>query len=611
MVSVPNSLSSNAVMFQKAKSAPQAIAKNIKAPTQKAKPINIPELWDVTDKEVAFLRQAKAQGMDQQWALDYIKEKRKPTTLQSIWQWIKNVAWGIVWWLPALWPTIGWWILKWLWSIPVAPWMDLPKTPMQQSLIGAWETLQQRGEQVRWMVERWMWANPEATWTQIWRMWVPLAASVIWWGALGLTKAGAWAFNTVKTGLATRSIPTVLKGIAWSSAVWWAWQWIYDIASEGKTSPESIAIGWAIWWWLATLPVLSKVAKAVTKPIAKWAWKLAERMATKWLMNVVDARNALRTLGETADNDAGAIGRWLLNKKVVWWNESSVIKKLWEVSQKQYDNVRKVVWWLDNQWAVWVDKNVENAMTIVAKQIDSINARAWVEIMSRQQADDILRAAQQGTLSYTQKQQAKELMDEFVSIYKKSWDTADSLLAKAAEPVRNKIKVDLENAATKFTNWKVNLREMNRDVAFAKSVEKAIETKQVANDLKQYVIQWSIWWALTNQWDFSSPEWWAKFVVWAFLWRQAGRLLWSPTFNSNIAKIIDKLSFWTRNALIEYAKAPTVAKLSSMQLDELLKAKQEIQSLASSIPDGNIMSPSMASMKVPTDMSSVLSNMTR
>jgi hypothetical protein len=44
MVSVPNSLSNNAVMFQKAKSAPQAIAKNIKAPTQKAKPINIPEL---------------------------------------------------------------------------------------------------------------------------------------------------------------------------------------------------------------------------------------------------------------------------------------------------------------------------------------------------------------------------------------------------------------------------------------------------------------------------------------------------------------------------------------------------------------------------------------
>ena len=78
-----------------------------------------------------------------------------------------------------------------------------------------------------------------------------------------------------------------------------------------------------------------------------------------------------------------------------------------------------------------------------------------------------------------------------------------------------------------------------------------------------------------------------------------------------MAKIIDKLSFGTRDALIKYAKAPTVAKLSTMQLDELLKAKREIQSLASSLPDGNIMSPSMASVKVPTNMPSVLSNMTR
>lgn len=418
MVTVPNSLSMNAVKFQKAKSAPQAIAKNIKAPTEKAKPISIPELWPVTDKEVAFLKQAKAQGMDQQWALDFIKQKREPTGMQKVLQVWKDVAWWLAWWLPALWPTIVWWALKGIWWLWVAPWMDL-QTPFTKSITQAGETLQQRGEQASGIVEKWIGARPEATGTQIGRMWVPILASAIASWPLGLTKAGAWAYETVKAGLASRSIPTVLKGIAGASAVWWAGQWVYDIASQGKTSPESIAVWWAIWWGIAGLPVLSKAVKEVTKPLAKWAWKLAERLATKWLMNVVDARNALRTLGETADNDAGAIGRWLLNKKVVWWNESSVIKKLWEVSQKQYDNVRKVVWWLDNQWAVWVDKNVENAMTIVAKQIDSINARAWVEIMSRQQADDILRAAKEWTLSFTQKQQAKELMDEFVSIYKK------------------------------------------------------------------------------------------------------------------------------------------------------------------------------------------------
>lgn len=620
MVYAPNSLSSNAVMFQKAKSAPQAIAKNITAPTKKTNPLNIPELWNLTDKEIAFLKKAKEQWMDPQWAINFIKEKRKPTFMQQVWQVGKDIAWWTLAWFSTLPTNIIWWALKWLWSIPVAPWLNLPKTPIQESLTRTWENIKRAWEETARQNIAITWARPEAIGTKIWEQVAPLSTAIVWWAATGLTKLWAWAIWTVSKGIAQRSIPTVLKGL-WTAGAVWAWeQAIYDVASEGKTTPWSLAVWWALWtvwaWVIAGAPVVSKAVwkiwkEYIWKPIAKWAWKLAERLATKWLMNVADARNALRTLWETADNDAGAIGRWLLNKKVVWWNESSVIKKLWKVSKKQYDNVRKVVWWLDNQWTVWVDKNVENAMTIVGKQIDGINARAWVEIMSRQQADEILKAAQQWTLTYTQKQKAKELMDEFVSIYKKSWDTADSLLAKAAEPVRNKIKLDLEDAATKFTNGKVNLREMNRDVAFAKSVEKAIETKQVANDLKQYVIQWSIWWALTNQWDFSSPEWWAKFIVWAFLWRQAGRLLWSPAFNSNVAKVIDKLSLGTRNALIQYAKAPTVTKLTSMQLDELLKAKQEIKSLSSSISNGNITAPITANMKVPTNMPIVSSDMTK
>lgn len=513
MVSIPNSLSNNAVMFQKAKSAPQAIAKNIKAPTQKAKPINIPELWDVTDKEVAFLRQAKVQWMDQQWALDYIKEKRKPTTLQSIWQWIKNVAWGIVWWLPALWPTIGWWILKWLWSIPVAPWMDLPKTPMQQSLIGAWETLQQRGEQVRWMVERWMWANPEATGTQIGRMWVPIAASVIWWWALGLTKAGAWAFQTVKTGLATRSIPTVLKGIAWSSAVWWAETALYDVASKWEPTLKNTLIWATVWWGVAALPVLQKLVSNVWWWIYNFAFKQAQQKylnqsATQFWKRawdlVWDEWLKARSLKDA--------GKEIKSKLWMTWDTlKNQASKAWDLDVATLNTSMKT----DLKWKMlkWLQPNTEFYKSVSDNVDDLVDFYIW--------------------------KKWKIAWDKVIDLVKELNTQLPSGAFKKSELALNKAKTTtlikwFKSWLQKYLDDEVwDITKLYWDYSRQKLISDILNDVQVKKMLWRSLLWATVFWVWAWWNDIASgniPEWLKKAVIWAIIWWLITKTSTDPAF---------------------------------------------------------------------------------
>lgn len=522
---------------------------------------------------------------------------------------IQNLLWGIAWGFSKLWPNLAWWLMKGLWTSPFewymkAQWEDIQPNVLQRW----WQELISRWQQMSDITEWAFWADPEATATQVGRQVAPILATYAWWNVLWTNAWWMEAMQWVSQALKAKQVAPVVGNLLKWWAIW-ATEWaMYDLANKWEVTPEWVAY-WAIGQAAFTgLPILVKAATGVKdvwgnvlKRGAKKVWKLSEQLATKWLLNVRDARVVLKSLWETADDDVWAIGRWLLEKNVVWWDEKSVISKVWEVARKQYNNVRKVLWRVDqNAWPVGVDENVWKAMTIVGKQIDSINARAWVDVMNKVEVDEILLASQNWTLTLSQKQRAKELMDEFVSIYKKSWDPADTLLSKAAEPIRNKMKNEIEDAVTLATQGKINLREMNRDVAIAKSIEHWVETKQVANELKQYVIQGTIWWTLWTQgnFDFSDPTTYIKFLAWAFLWSQVGKILSSPTFNSNIAKLLDNLSFGTRKTLLEYAKNPTTVKLSQNALQEILTAKKSITSLASTIDNATPMSPAMGGKSI-------------
>lgn len=292
MVTVPNSLSMNAVNFQKAKSAPKVIAKNISPKITQTKWAVMWELWELSDKEYQFIKQSKDAGLTKEEAVAYIQEKRKPTLIQKVAQVGKDLAGWTLAGFSTLPTNIVWWALKWLWNVPITPWLNLPKTPMQESLVRTWENIQRSWERTAAQNIDITGAQPLSTATSVWKAVAPLATAIVWGAATGLTKAWAWAISQVWKWLAQRSIPTVLKWL-WTAWAVWAWeQAIYDVASQGETSPESLAVWWLLWtawaWVIAWAPLLAKpIWKALSKlkPTGEWTNKFAEGLVASTFKN--------------------------------------------------------------------------------------------------------------------------------------------------------------------------------------------------------------------------------------------------------------------------------------------------------------------------------------
>lgn len=591
MVTVPNALSMNAINFQKAKWAPVVIKKNIS-----------PQITQVNKKIVKssdmekMLKDAQSEWVDPNEIVQDLLNKGydiedKKNWLQKAGQVGKDIVGWTLSWFAKLPTNIIWWAIKWLWSIPVAPWMDIPDSPLQTKLKTVWSDIIKSWEKTAAQNIAITWARPWAIWTQAGELVAPIATAIVWWAATWLTKAGAWALSTVWKWIAARSLPTIAKGVAQWAAVWWAEQAIFDIAQQGKTTPWSVAF-WATLW--GAVPVAVPLAKWIWNVlwkaktgIQKSLWRSAEKFSIKWLINVNDWKKIMKKLAETGDDDVGSIWRWALEKKTVWWAEKSVIQKTQKVVDDSYQAVRKYVWESSEKlWALWKSETVDKAMTVVGKQVDTLNTRAWYDAFDKAEILNIQQAAKEWTITLAQKQRAKELVDEFVTIYKNSWDVADTQLWKIWEWLRQQLRKDVEEWVTRATNWTVNIKELNRDVAVGNTFINAIEAKEVSNALRREILQSSLWWVSwlgVSANDISEWNWWAvarNVLIWALAWKVAWNIVANPAINWKVAKILDSMSWGTRSSLLRYMKNPTNTTLSERALAEILQAKKQIEKVS-------------------------------
>ena len=371
--------------------------------------------------------------------------------------------------------------------------------------------------------------------------------------------------------------------------LWWAtynlstgeWVWspvnLWISTAIGAAVPAVWPLYQSIKW---SLPWVAKWVKNIIPWLQKAAWQKAEWLAVQWLLNANDAKKIVRTLKETWEGDVWSLWRRALERWIAWKTTEQAIDTAKEIASKNYQWVRNAISEIsDKVWTLAKDDAVAKAMTMVWKQADNINNRVWFNAVDITEIDELWRKALNWELTLLDKQRSKELIDEFVNIFKKSWEVSDTQIADVAATLRNKIKNSIEDIVDYTTQWKVNIREMNREVAVAKAFEQWIQNKATANELKQFAIQWIAWWVASNQWDFTTPEWIGKFFLWAFMWRQVGKLLWDPAVLWKIAKVVDKLSAWSRKWLLEFIKKPT-QEIPEALLKEIVPLRNEIKDLA-------------------------------
>lgn len=384
---------------------------------------------------------------------------------------------------------------------------------------------------------------------------------------------GAWLLWKIPwvAKIASKS-PTIAKIAKWAYE-WAASMQQYKLATEWETASAGETLLGA--WVGAAIPAIW----AIIKPLQKLAGKKAEELAVKGLLNTNDAKNIVNTLKETGEWDVWSLGRWALERGVAGKTTDDAISALKEIKTTNFKWVRSAIDDVsDKVWKLWKDNNVANAMTAVEKQVDSVNNKLWFDAVSNWEIQSIKKAALDWTLTLKQKQRAKELIDDFVGIYKKSGEVSDREVADVMDKVRGKIRSQIEDKVTQITNWKVDIKAMNREVAVASRFMEWIQNKAVANELKQFAIQWWIWWIASTEWKFEpeNPVWRGKIILWAFVGRQIGKLLGDPAVIWKVWKLVDKMSDWSRKNLLEYLKYPKTVKLTQWTIGEVLSIKNEI-----------------------------------
>lgn len=538
MVYSPNSLSSNNISLQKAPSLWKVIAKNVNTKEfQNPKAVKQPNKVVKETVMKKMLKDADEQWVDKaeivQWLLDRGYDIENPKTfIQKVGQTTKNIAGGIAWWLPALWPNIAWGILKGIWSLWVAPWLDI-QTPITQWMQDVGQELIDRWEQARNITERAVWADPTATSTQLARSVVPIASQIVASWPLWLSSAWAWAFTTAKAWIAARSLPTVAKGVAQWALVWWAEQAMFDVAQTGKTTPQNVALWATIGGALPVVaPLLQKWASIVWEKLSKLpnVWKWVKQTVTRDfpIGRIEKDLNLTPTERAMVENTWETAWEFMLKKNIASLAKEAQINKLQTLADDSYN-------WITNLWKNITERNQSaEAKKMLETMMDEMNKSDIVKREMPEYIQKLWELAKQDDYWFNELLAIRRDFDRIVwnDIFNKMWRVSwqeDKILAGW----RAKLADQLDEMGNKAG---VDIKEMNNDIR------------------KSIVIRdWLL--KRLSQENKNNTFWLQDIWIWAILWQ------WDPITSTAIVigkKALEKATPWISQRLYNLSNIKNV-----------------------------------------------------
>lgn len=579
MVSAPNSLSMNAVNFQKAKSAPLVIKKNISTtPVQ----INKKTIDEGTMRKM--LDEADQSWVDKgeiiQWLLDRGYDIEEPKTfMQKAGQIGKNIVWWTLWWLPALWPYLLGGAMKGLWSLWVAPWLPA-QTKITQWMKDVWQELISRGEQASNITEKALWANPNDTSTQLARSVVPIASQIIASWPLGLTKAGAWAFQTAKAWIAARSLPTVAKGVAQWALVGWTEQAMFDVAQTGETTAKNVAL-WATVW--GALPVVAPLVQSAGKYVKNvLPWKLVSSAEESVSKALAPTKKKMKQLTERISPE--------FLKKGIRGSKESMQKLAKENAEKFWIKIDEAIesWVLDDvvipRWEV--DKILHEAKltTMVWNKVvndTKYKVVAWLQDMISQFPEAI---------QWREARALRQILDEVV------YATKGGIGAEDLTYKNGLVKAMANTLRSEISKVAPDLASLNKEFSFYRTLEQILDETITRQKPQSWMLRkWaSILFAGQQEWIGNKIMWyvWSKVFLdatssatWNTISAQLKYKLanaiarWNPIAVNEVVKIINK----KHNAWLPEMKALPAPKATVVAPWWLPQVKQPIAPLTKPI----------------------------
>lgn len=473
-------------------------------------------LGDVNEKEIQFMKAAKAQWYTKLDTMNFLEKKRQEEnkwlidkwidTLTNIWGWIYKSATA----LPELW-QMGW------------------------DYIASKLLSKEQFEKAKWMVWPNIW---EQTDQMLNKAWVDQNSIAFQWSKLvwdiAQTAAPVWiGWKIPWIVKATSKIPWFIKT--------WAKLWIQGatdtikynaIADKRASTPWEIGV----WAWLnVALGWLGNVA-------SKWLRKTANWLELNWLANPKDIKTMAKALW--TDN-VGDVWEWAIKKNFVW-SKDSILSKVDNFADSNYKATKAVLWKSNTLHKV---PEAESALNKLLKGFGWDIPEAWLEELHTN-AKRLLNSAKWKWLTLSQLDEVQKLQWEYLPNFTKSTEIKDTLGAKANANLYNKVKKYIEDIATK--EWLWNIKTLKKDTQIAYILKNAIKSKTAADEARSVfspfasTAAWGAIWAISWGNPYNDPVWFAKSVL---LWVVGWKIANSKTLQSNLARLIIKSNWKDKSAL--------------------------------------------------------------
>ncbi len=407
-----------------------------------------------------------------------------------------------------------------------------------------WDVFREQWIQDKAALQEILWVDPDSFSTKAWEFGSEIGSLFIPWGQSKLISKFPWAADKIadlRKAVDTlwQKSPKIFNALK-SAATWAKDVGKFEVVSEWEVTPEGLAV------WAVANPLIGKTIKW----IGKVSGKVAEKLEVMGLLNPSKLDTVTRQLWTW---DTTAVADFLL-KNDVKWSKASIINQLQSIWSKSKNKVDDALLKVKD---VASEKTSDDALKILLEQVD------WKTGLE----DDALRFTgllkknQETWLTLTERNEIKRWIDEFLTLFTQKWEVMAGTTKKWATNVRSALQKNIEQDAKKA--WIDNIKALNKNTQVSFTLKDAIQRKDSADQARELLTAfapwwlWAVWWAL-QPWDdpFDRLK---NIVIWAAVWQVA----WSTTVKTNVAALLNKLSWLQRESLLRYIETGWATPISS------------------------------------------------
>lgn len=459
--------------------------------------------------------------------------------LQEVGQIQSNILWGAISKLPEITSNLGgFFIGKPIDTLIEKAWFDV--NSLEEQFKKDWINTKQD-------FQEFFWTNPEdfttsvsEFWTEVWTLFVP-------WGQAKLIQKFPQAADKIRklwtvVWKAAEKAPQTFNLL--KSALIWAWEvGKFEILTEWDVTKEWLAI------WAVANPLIWKSIEKIWT-ISKW---LADKLEVMGLLNPAKLNKVAEQL-KTKWVENLSVSEYLL-KKNIKWSKESIVKQLEWLAKK-------------SKWAVdkginsveWLYKNssVDEILQFLRKDLSEI---PWQDKVVNRISELFTKSNKWEWLKLSEINEVKRIADSQLNLFTIAWDVREWATKQGLTNLRWDIQKFIENTAAE--KWVKNIKQLNKETQVNKTLIDAINRKDSADQARELLTAfapggvWALWGAFAPSADpFDTLK---NIVIWGAVWQVA----WSTTIKTNLANIINKLSWLQKKELTEFISSKGATPISS------------------------------------------------